>query len=161
MGYPPTTPTRGGSCALSSRCGGVRIGFITFDTNVVMSGRFSNHCHQVLRVKRTYRSCPCRRDAASWCPFQRGNGAPTFNRLGMGVGKGGGGGGVGGRGFPPPPPLFGANLIHFLYKVLGWRSVQKEPFKKITFKATPPPPLEKVLPTPLLGLALHVTTLRN
>ena len=31
-----------------------------------------------------------------------------------------------------------ANFIHFLCKVLGQRSVQKETFKKLTFKATPP-----------------------
>ena len=39
------------------------------------------------------------------------------------------GGGVGGGGSDTPPPFVfvggGANLIHFLYKVLGKRSVQK------------------------------------
>ena len=40
-----------------------------------------------------------------------------------GVGKGGL------RGSDDPPPLFGANFIHFLYKVLGLRSVQKKTFK--------------------------------
>ena len=52
--------------------------------------------------------------------------------IGRGVGKGGGG---------------GAKLIHFLYKVSGKRSVQKEPFWKIAFKTTP---FEKFLPTPLI-----------
>ena len=37
-----------------------------------------------------------------------------------------------------PPPLFGANVIHFPYKVLGKISVQLEPFCKIPFKATTP-----------------------
>ena len=49
-----------------------------------------------------------------------------------GVGKGGL------RGSDDPPPFFGANLIHFLYKVLGLRSVQKKDFQKLTFKTTPP-----------------------
>ena len=40
-----------------------------------------------------------------------------------GVGKGGGVEGVG------RPPFLGANFIHFLYKVLGLRSVQKKTFK--------------------------------
>ena len=38
-----------------------------------------------------------------------------------GVGKGGSGG-------SDDPPFLGANFIHFLYKVLGQRSVQKKPF---------------------------------
>ena len=43
----------------------------------------------------------------------------------MGVGKGG-------RWGSDDPPFLGANFIHFLHKVLGARSVQKEP----------PPPLK-------------------
>ena len=38
-----------------------------------------------------------------------------------------GGGGVGGS---DDLPFWGANFIHFLYEVLGKRSVQKELFKK-------------------------------
>ena len=38
--------------------------------------------------------------------------------------------GGGGRGVVRPSFL-GADFIHFLYKVLGSRSVQKEPFNKI------------------------------
>ena len=37
-------------------------------------------------------------------------------------------GGVEGVRRPPPPPFLGANFIHFLYKVLGLRSVQKKDF---------------------------------
>ena len=45
--------------------------------------------------------------------------------------KGVGRGGSEGSDDPPPPPFFlGVHLIHFLYKVLGLRSVQK----KKTFK---------------------------
>ena len=44
-------------------------------------------------------------------------------------------GGVGGS---DDPPFLGVNLIHFLYKVLGQRSVQKKNFLKLTFKTTPP-----------------------
>ena len=40
----------------------------------------------------------------------------------MGGGGGGGGGGAEGA---DDPPFFGANFIHFLYEVLGQRSVQK------------------------------------
>ena len=42
--------------------------------------------------------------------------------LGKGIGRGGSEGSD-----DPPPPFFGggANFIHFLYKVLGKRSVQK------------------------------------
>ena len=35
----------------------------------------------------------------------------------------------GGRGGSDDPPFLGANFIHFLYKVLWSRSVQKKPFK--------------------------------
>ena len=38
-----------------------------------------------------------------------------------GVGRGGSEG-------SDDPPFLGANFIHFLYKVLGQRSVQKQPF---------------------------------
>ena len=51
----------------------------------------------------------------------------------QGCRKGGGGRAGGGGGFG-----------HFLYKVLGKRSVQKEPFRKR-------PHLERFLPTPLWG----------
>ena len=40
-----------------------------------------------------------------------------------GVGKGGGG-----SEGSDDPPFLGAKFIHFLYKALGERSVQKEPF---------------------------------
>ena len=61
-----------------------------------------------------------------------------------------GGGGVEGVGRPPPPLFLGANFLHFIYKVLGKRSLQIEPFKKIAFITTPPP-LEKFLPTSLVA----------
>ena len=58
--------------------------------------------------------------------------------------KGGSGGGQ-----PPPPPAFlGANFIHFLYNVTEISA--KKDFLKLTFKTTPPPPLEKFLPAPLV-----------
>ena len=40
-------------------------------------------------------------------------------------GQGGRGVGRGGSEGSDDPPFFGANFIHFLYKVLGQRSVQK------------------------------------
>ena len=44
-----------------------------------------------------------------------------------------------GGGVRRPPPLFcGASLIHFLYKVLGKRSVHEEPFWKISFSSRSP-----------------------
>ena len=42
----------------------------------------------------------------------------------------------------------GANFINFLYKVLGRRSFQLEPFYKTPFKTTPLP-LESILSMPL------------
>ena len=46
-----------------------------------------------------------------------------ISRIGSGMCEVGGGGGR-----SDDPPFLGANFIHFLYKVLGQRSVQKQPF---------------------------------
>ena len=58
------------------------------------------------------------------------------------VGRGGGG-----REGQSTPPFLGANIINSLCKVLGQRSVQKEPFYKLSFKVTP---FFKSLPTALI-----------
>ena len=68
-----------------------------------------------------------------------------------GVGKGGGSEGS------DEPPFLGANFIHNLYKVLWKRSVQKQPFKKVTFKTTPP--LKKSFLHPCLRSFLIVSML--
>ena len=50
---------------------------------------------------------------------------------GVGSGRSGGGG-------SDVPSFLGANFVHFLYKVLGQRSVEFFFFFKLTFKTTPP-----------------------
>ena len=68
------------------------------------------------------------------CPLSKGGWVGCSFPVGTQGRRRGGVGGV-----SRPPPFWEAHFIHFLYKVLGKRSVQKEPFWKIAFKQPPPP----------------------